>query len=152
MRDKFLSRILLRCGAYYQSGELFYQRLWRDRLRAVGFRILLVRKLAIHDVWELRVCGSLTSQTYLLMSKPVPRKLLWSKDLLTKQLQAEIHLIAQDLGLPIKRDCITVTKTGAYFRAAFIWKKGKPGMLLKQGSNPEAFSFIIKPWLKRNRN
>jgi hypothetical protein len=151
-KDTFLNKILLRCGAHYQSGDLFYQRLWRERLRSIGFRVLLVQKLFIHEVWEIRVCGNLAAQTYLLVSKPIPKKHAWSNEVLVKQLQAELHQIAIDLGLPIRRDCLTVIRTGAYFQASFIWPKGKPGLLLKKEKKPEAFSFLIKPWLRRNRN
>lgn len=152
-RDALLRKILRKCGAYYHPADLFYQELWKQRLRSLGFRVLLVQKLEIHHVWEVRLCGSLTAQTYLLISKPVPKKDLWTTDLTRKQLESEIHQIANDLGLPIKRDCITVIREGkAYFKAAFIWPKGRPGMLLKREKKPEAFSFFIQPWLRRNRN
>ncbi len=122
-------------------------------MTAIGFRVLLVQKLSLHEVWEIRLCGGLAAQTYLLVSKPVPKKDVWATDLMRKQLQSEIHQIAKDLGLSIQRDCITVVRTSsAYFKAAFIWPMGKPGMLLKREKKPEAFSFLIRPWLRRNRN
>lgn len=120
---------------------------------AIGFRVLLVQKLSMHEVWEIRVCANLAAQTYLLISKPVPKKDIWSADPMRKQLQSEIHQIAKDLGLPIQRDCITVARSGgAYFTIAFIWQRGRPGMLLKKAKKPQAFSFLIRPWLRRNRN
>jgi hypothetical protein len=152
VRETFLIRILRRCGAYYHSGDLFYQELWKQRLGQIGFRVLSVEKLPLHHVWDIRVCGSLTAQTYLLLSKPVPSKHSWVKDPLPKQLQSEIHEIARDLGLPIRRDCILVVRTGAYFGASFIWPLGKPGRLLKKAKRAEAFSFLIRPWLRKNRN
>jgi hypothetical protein len=152
-KEPFLNRILLRCGSYFHPADLFLQELWKQRLVHIGFRVLLVQKLPIHQVWEIRLCGSLAAQTYLLVSKAVPKKDVWSTDLVRKQLQSEVHQIAIDLGLPIQRDCITVARTGkAYFTIAFIWPKGKPGLLLKKERKPEAFSFLIKPWLRRNRN
>lgn len=152
-KDALLRKILRQCGAYFHPADLFYQELWKQRLVSLGFRVLLVQKFELHNVWQIRVCGSLAAQTYLLVSKPVPKKDIWATDLMRKQLQAEIHQIANDLGLPIRRDCITVVREGkAYFKAAFIWPKGRPGMLLKRERKPEAFSFCIQPWLRRNRS
>jgi hypothetical protein len=150
--DRFLSKILRRSGGYFQSENLFFHELWKQRLINIGFRVLYVEKLPYHDVWDIRVCGSLSAQTYLLVSKPVPKKLIGIPDLVPKQLRSEIRQIGQDLGCPIKRDCMTVVRSGAYFRASFIWPLGKPGRLLKQEKKAEAFSFLIQPWLRRNRN
>jgi hypothetical protein len=150
--DTFLKNILHRCGAYYHSADLFYQELWKQRLVGIGFRVLSVEKLPYHHVWDIRACGGLSAQTYLLVSKPVPAKLAWSEDPLPKQLESEIHQIAKDLGLAVRKDCLNVVRTGRYFRASFIWPMGKPGRLLKQEKKTEAFSFLIRPWLRRNRN
>ncbi len=150
--DKLLKRILQRCGAYYHSADLFYHELWKQRLANIGFRVLSIEKFPYHHVWRIRVCGSLSAQTYLLVSKPVPKKLVWSEDRLTKQLESELQRIANDLGPPIKKDCLGVSRTGQYFRLSFIWPKGKAGCLLKKEKRPEAFSFLIRPWLRRNRN
>ena len=150
--DTMLRRILRRCGAYYHSGDLFFQELWRERLVNIGFRVLFVEKLPYHDVWDVRVCGKLGAQVHLLTSKPSSAKLAWVDDPLPKLLQAEIRRIAEDLGCPIQRDCIGVARTGAYFRAGFIWPLGKVGRLLKKEKKTEAFSFLIKPWLRRGRN
>jgi hypothetical protein len=152
LEDRFLNRILRRCGAYYHSANLFYQELWKQRLVPIGFRILLVEKLPYHHVWHIRLCGSLTAQTYLLVTKPVPKRYLGTTGVLLKQLRSEIREIAKDLGPPIKSDCINVVRNGAYFQASFIWPLGKPGKLLKKEKKVEAFSFLIRPWLKRNRN
>jgi hypothetical protein len=150
--DQSLDRILRRCGAYYHSADLFYHELWKQQLVSIGLRVLYIEKLPCHHVWDIRVCGSLNAQTYLLVSKPVPKKLAWSRDLLSKQLESELCRIASDLGLTIQRDGIGVVRTGRYFRASFIWPKGKPGRLLKREKKPEAFSFLIRPWLRKNRN
>src|SRR5260370_42662337 len=66
-RDRMLNKILRRCGAYYHSADLFYQELWKQRLINIGFRVMLVEKFPYHHVWEIRVCGSLTAQSYLLL-------------------------------------------------------------------------------------
>jgi hypothetical protein len=147
-----LKSILRRCGVYYHSADLFFQELWKQQLEQMGFRVLSVEKLSLHQVWDIRVCGSLAAQTYLLMSKPIPRKDSWVKDPLPKQLRLEIQRIAKEMGAPIKTDCITVVRTGAYFRASFIWPMGKPGRLLKKEKKADAFSFLIRPWLRKNRN
>ena len=150
--DNLLKRILCRCGAYYHPGDLFFQELWKQRLINIGFRVLYVEKLPYHHVWDVRVCGKLGAQIHLLSSKPSSAKLAWVDDPLPKLLQAEIRIIAQDLGAPIKRDSISVTRSGKYFRVAFIWALGKPGRLLRKEPKTDAFSFLIKPWLRRGRN
>jgi hypothetical protein len=151
-QDRMLLRVLRLCGIYYHSGDFFYQELWRDRLRSIGFRIVYVEKCFIHHVWDIRLCCTLTAQAYLLVSKPVAQRSWSEKDVLVKQLLSEIKLIAKDLGAPIKSDCLSVGRNGAYFRACFIWPLGKPGRLLKKDKKPDAFGFLIRPWLKKNRN
>jgi len=126
--------------------------LWRDRLREIGFYVISVERLPHHPVWEIRLRGSLAAQTYLLVTKPVPKANALADDLLVPQLKAEVRQIAQGLGKPIKRDCVGVTRSGAYFRVSFLWPLGRPGMLVKQEKKTEAFSFMIRPWLRRSRN
>ena len=152
VRDRLLEGILRRCGAYYHSAALFYHELWKQRLLNIGFRVLYIEKLPYHNVWDIRVCSNLTAQTYLLVSTPVPSKLAWAKDPLPKLFEAEIRRIATDLGCSIKRDCISVARTGAYFRAGFIWPPGKPGRLLKQEKKLDPMTFLIRPWLRKIRN
>lgn len=149
--DRFLDRILRRCGMYYHSGALFYQELWRQRLNNIGFRVTSVKKLPYHHVWDVRLYGNLTVQLYLL-SLPGSGKLAWSGDLLPKLLAREVQRIAKELGPLIKTDCISVARSGAYFRVAFIWPLGKPGSWLKQEKPAEAFSLLIRPWVRRCRN
>ena len=149
---KSLQGILRRCGAYYQSGDLFYQRLWYQRLSQIGFRVTSVQKKTYHQLWDLRMYGSLTAESYLLVTRPVSKRHLSAKDLLLKQFELEIRRIAQDLGAPIPRHSIQVDRKGAYFRAIFIWPLGKPGCWVKPEKKAEAFSFLIRPWLRRNRN
>jgi hypothetical protein len=148
---KSLQAILRRCGAYYLSGDWFYHQLWYQRLSQIGFRVISVKKLRYHELWDIRLYGTLTSQSYLLLTKPVPKS-LFAKDLLLKQFQVEIQKIAKDLGEPIRRDGIQVDRKGAYFRAILIWPVGKPGRWVKPEKKAEAFSFLIRPWLRRNRN
>ena len=105
-----------------------------------------------HHGWEIRLCSTLSAQAYLLLSKPIAKQSFDEKELLERQLRSEIRIIAKELGLPIKRDCLDVWRTGQYFRAAFIWPKGKPGQLLKKEKQPSAFSFLIRAWVRRNRN
>ena len=152
LRDALLEKILRRCGSYYQSGALFYQRLWAQRLGQIGFRVISVEKQVHHHLWEIRLCGNLTAQSYLLLSKPVAKCHFSVQDLLLKQLQSEVRQIAKDLGAIIGRDCIHVHRNGRYFRVSFLWPLGKPGLWLKKEKKAEAFSFLIRPWLGRNRN
>jgi hypothetical protein len=149
---KSLQAILQQCGAYYQSGEMFYQQVWHQRLSQIGFRVISVTKLPYHELWDIRLYGTLTSESYLLLTKPVPKRYAFSKDLLVKQFESEIQEIAKDAGLAIRRDCIQVDRKGAYFRVILIWPLGKPGRWVKPEKKAEAFSFLIRPWLRRNRN
>ena len=151
-KRKSLQAILQQCGAYYQSGDLFYQRLWYQRLSQIGFRVISVQKTPHHELWDMRAYGTLTSESYLLLTKPVTKPHLFTKDLLVKQFQSEIQQIAKDLGQPLRRDCIQVDRKGAYFRVFFIWHLGKVGRWVKPEKQAEAFSFLIRPWLRRNRN
>ncbi len=151
-RDTLLQKILRQCGAYHQSGEFFYQRLWHDRLSQIGFRVISVQKLPYHQLWDLRMYGTATGQAYLLLTRPTAKWHLAAKDLLLKKFEEEIRQIAQDLGVPVPRNSIQVIRKGAYFRAIFIWPRGKPGRWVKPEKKAEAFSFLIRPWLQRNRN
>ena len=76
-----LQGILRRCGAYYQSGDSFYQRLWYQRLSDIGFRVTSVEKQNYHQLWDLRMYGSLRAESYLLVTKPVAKRHLAAKDL-----------------------------------------------------------------------
>jgi len=152
-RDPLLNKILRRCGAYYHGSELFCQEMFKLRLISIGFRILRIEKLPLHNVWDIRVCCSLAAQTYLLVSKPVSKRHFGTTEVLLKQFRTEIQELAREMGPRIKADFITVARTGkAYLQASFIWPMGTPGLLLKEERKPEAFSFEIKPWLRRNRN
>jgi hypothetical protein len=111
-----------------------------------------VEKCFVHHVWDVRLFCTLTAQTYLLVSKPVAKPHWSEKEILVKQLLSEIRLIAKDLGAPIKSDCLSVGRNGPYFRVTFIWPLGKPGRLLKKDKKPDPFSFLIRPWVKKNRN
>jgi hypothetical protein len=152
IRDTLLEKILRQCGAYYQSGDLFYQRLWHQRLSLIGFRVVSVEKLPYHHIWDIRCYLTLTGQSYLLLSIPVSKPFLCAKDIVLKQLGAEIQRIAKDLGAKIRRDCIHVNRKGAYIRITFIWPVGQAGRWVKPEKKAEAFSLLIRPWLRRNRN
>jgi hypothetical protein len=152
VKQSLLEKILRRCGAYYQSGDLFYQQLWHQHLSRIGFRVISVEKLPYHELWDIRLFGSLTAQSYLLLTKPVAKPHLWAKDLLLKQLHLEVQQAAKDFGAPMRRDCIHVARKGAYVRVTFIWPLGKPGRWVKPEKKAEAFSFLIRPWLRRSCN
>src|SRR5215470_4918572 len=100
-QERFLIRILLRCGAYYQSSDLFYQRLWHQRLSQIGFRVISVTKLPYHQLWDIRMYGTLVAQSWLLLSRPVSKPHLSTEDILLKRLHTEIQRVAKDLGAPI---------------------------------------------------
>jgi hypothetical protein len=151
-RHALLEKILRRCGAYYHSADLFYQELWHQALSRIGFRVISVEKLPYHELWDIRCYGTLAAQSYLLVTIPVSKPHFCAKDIVLKQLHAEIQRIAKDLGSVIRRDCIHVGRKGAYFRITFIWPLGKPGRWVKPEKKAEAFSFLIRPWLRRNRN
>ena len=151
-QDRQLARILLQCGRYYQPGELFFHRLWREHFRHLGFRVTAIEKLDCHHLWDMRQCGTLTAQSYLLLTKPVPHKLLNAPDLMERQLKAEVQHMAHEWGPSVKRDEITVVRTGAYFRVSFLWPEGEPGLLLRKEKKPHAFPFLIRPWLRSIRN
>jgi hypothetical protein len=151
IREKLLKNILRRCGAYYQSGDLFYQRLWQQHLHQIGFRVISVEKLPYHGLWDIRLFGTLAAQSYLLLTKPVPKPLS-THDLLLLQLRWEVRQIAKGLGARIQRDCLHIARKGAYLRLTFIWPRGKPGRWVKPERKAEAFSFLIQRWLRRNRN
>jgi len=91
-----LKQLLRKCGRYYQAGDLIYHRLWREKFRQLGFRVIAVEKLDCHHVWDIRLRGSLSAQSYLLLSKPVPnRALAGEKNLQEEQLKAEIKQFAK---------------------------------------------------------
>jgi hypothetical protein len=96
--------------------------------------------------------GTLTAQSYLLLTIPVSKPFHCVKDIVLKQLQAEIQRVAKDFGANIQRDCLHVGRKGAYFRITFLWPLGKPGRWVKPEKKADAFSFLIRTWLRRNRN
>ena len=128
------------------------KRLWYQRLRQIGLRVISVQKLPYHGLWDIRVYSTLTAQSYLLLSIADPKAFLCVEEVVLKQLCTEIQRIAKDFGAKIQRDCIHVGRKGAYLRITFIWRLGKPGRWVKQEKKAEVFSFLIRPWLHRNRN
>lgn len=151
-KDKYLDKIMRQAGAYVHSVELFYQELWRDRLAQIGFRVISVERIERHPVWDIHLCGNLTVQAYFLVSKPMPKRNAKAKDPFLAQVKSEVQEIARDLGQPIKSENLAITRNGRYVRVIFLWAMGKPGLLLKRPRRAEAFPFLIKPWLRKNRN
>ena len=150
--ERTLQAIMVKYGKYYVGPDLFYQRLWRDRLREIGFVVTHLEKLDAHHVWQIRLRGTLTAQTNLLMSKPAGEKTLASEEPLTRQLELEIRRIAKEMGSPMQSDHLNIARTGKLFEVSFIWPPGKPGRLLRKEKKPDAFSFHIRSWLRRNPN
>jgi hypothetical protein len=151
-KGSLLQRILRCAGAYYHSADLFYHEIWKQRLEQIGFRVRSVEKLPYHQVWEIRLRGTLSAQAHLLLSRPAPKRLAGSQELLLGQLRSEIQEIALDFGPPVKPDCISVARNGRYIRAGFIWPPGKPGLLLTKNKKAGSFSRLIRPWLHKKRN
>jgi hypothetical protein len=147
-----LEGVLRNAGKYFQPADLFYQRLWWQRLRQVGFQVISVERLEAHPVWDIRLRGTLAAQAYLLVSKPASHKVMASDEMLEAQLKAEVQRIAQEMGPAIKTDSISVDRNGQYLRVAFLWSPGKPGLLMRKTKKPEAFTFLIRPWLRQVRN
>ena len=141
-----------KCGTYYHSAAFFYHEMWRERLRQLGFHVAFIERLPEHPVWRIRLRGSLTAQTYLLLTKPMTKLRAAAKDPLLAQLQSEIREIASDLGRPMKNDDIEVGRQGAYFLVTFIWSPGKPGLWLPKPKMTSPFSLLVRPWLRRARN
>ena len=151
MSDCDLKRVLLKCGRYYRSAALFYHELWREHLRQIGFVVIKIERLEQHDLWIIRVRLTSSSQLHLLLSSRPARKKAGA-DPVEHQLKALVRAFANGLGTPIKTDYVTVTRTGHYCTIAFIWPPGEPGCLLRKERKPSAFSFLIRPWLRSNRN
>jgi hypothetical protein len=147
-----LKQVLLKSGRYYRSAALFYHELWREHLRQIGFVVISVEKLDAHDLWTIRLRITSSAQLHLLLSLKPAAKFRDQNDRLVNELKAAIRRLANTMGQPLRTDYLTVERTGAYCTVAFIWRPGKPGRLLRKEKKPSAFSFLIKPWLKRNTN
>lgn len=152
MSESQLKRVLLESGRYYRSATLFYHELWREHLRQIGFVVIKVEKLEQHDLWVIRVRITASSQLYLLVSSGPPSNFKGQTALIEHQLKRVIRAFANALGPPVRSDYLTVDRIGHYCTIAFIWPLGKPGRLLRKEKKPSAFSFLIRGWLKRNRN
>ena len=44
-QEQLCREIMLKAGRYYQSPDLFYHRLWRERLQGIGFRVYYVERI-----------------------------------------------------------------------------------------------------------
>jgi len=98
VKETLLLRILRQCGAYYHSADLFYQELWHQRLSGIGFRVTSVEKLPYHEIWDIRLYGTLTVQTHLLLTIPVSKPHFCAKDIVLKQLRSQAQRIAKAVG------------------------------------------------------
>jgi hypothetical protein len=150
--DRELSRVMIQAGKYYRSSDLFYQRLWRERMRHLGFHVIFVEKAFAHHLWVLRLRGTLQAQCHLLVSKPPAKKKPTNVEPFETELGAEIQRIAMEMGPRVPAAHLETVRSGAYFTIAFIWPCGQPGKLLSQPKKPQAFSFLIRPWLRRIKN
>jgi hypothetical protein len=151
-RDKLVEKVMLKAGAYFHPADFFYHELWRDHLREIGFRVISVERLRHHPLWRIRLRATLAAQTFLLITRPMPKKNACATDPQVAQLKSEIQRLAKEMGKAIKSDCIGVCREGAYFRVAFLWPMGREGLLLKKEKSAAPFSFLIQPWLRRTRN
>lgn len=152
---KDIKRIMQKAGQYFESGQFIFHKFLRNELVRLGFRVVSIERIEHHPVWHIRVRCTATAQNFLLISRPLAKRLRDGDDqtdLLTVQLKAEIRRIAKTLGPPIKSDCISAMRSGSFFNIAFIWPRGSTGLLLRQQPKPDVFSLYVKPWLKLNRN
>jgi len=147
-----LKQVLLKSGRYYRSAAHFYHVLWREHLRQIGFVVIYVEKLDAHDLWTIRLRITSSAQLHLLLSSKPAGHFKDENDRLVHELRAAIRRLANTMGQPLRHDYLTVERAGAYCTVAFIWRPGKPGRLSRKEKKPSAFSFLIKPWLKRNTN
>ena len=147
-----LKQVLLKSGRYYRSGALFYHELWREHLRQIGFVVISVEKLDAHDLWTIRLRITSSAQLHLLLSTKPAGQFKDQNDRLVHELRAAVRRLANLMGPPIRSDYLSVQRAGTYCTVAFIWKPGSPGRLSRKEKKPSAFSFLIKPWLKRNTN
>jgi hypothetical protein len=152
---KDIKRIMRRAGRYYEAGQFLYHKFLRNELVQMGFRVVLIEKLDHHPVWHIRLRITARAQNFLLLSRPLAKRLKAeddSTDLLVIQLKAEIKRIAAQLGPKIKSDYISILREGAYITVAFIWPVGTTGLLLRKQRRPDAFGLLVRPWLKTTRN
>jgi hypothetical protein len=152
MSDSELKRVLLKSGRYSRSAAFFYHELWREHFRQIGFVVIKVEKLEQHDLWVIRLRITSPAQLQLLLSSPPARSLNAGTDPIEHRLRIIVRAFASRLGTAIRNDYLSVSRTGHYCTIAFLWPHGKAGCLLRKEKRPSAFSFLIRPWLKRNRN
>jgi hypothetical protein len=152
MSEAQLKQVLRKSGRYYQSPGFFYHRLWRQHLRQLGFYVASVEKRSYADCWHIRVRITSSSQLNLLVSSAPAPKRPAGRDPLEHQLRAIVRHLASEMGHPIRNDYLQVQRTGHYCLLVFIWPPGRPGRLQREEKTPAAFSFLIRPWLKRNLN
>ena len=121
----------------------------------MGFRVISIERIEHHPVWHIRLRGTANARNYLLLSRPLAKRLHDvddDTDLLVIQLTAEVRRIAAALGPPIKSDYISVVRHGTFFSVSFIWSVGSTGLLLGKQQKPDAFRFLVRPWLRTQRN
>src|SRR5262245_14492518 len=101
-RDKLVEKVMRQAGTYFHPADFFYHELWRDRLREIGFPVISIERLPHHPVWRIRLRGTLAAQTFLLITKPMPKRNAWATDPLLAQLKSEIQRLAKEMGKAIK--------------------------------------------------
>jgi hypothetical protein len=142
----------MQTGRFYLPVAHFYHRLWRDHLQEIGFRVIHVEKLEEHPLWVIRVRSTASAQLHLLASAPATAHFMAAEDPLEHQLQAEVLRMGKTWGPAIRKTELSLARQGAYCTIAFLWPVGKPGRLARQAKTPNAFSFLMRTWLKKSRN
>ena len=141
--DASIGKYLIKYGRYYVSANLFYHRQLHERLRAMGFKVISIQKLATHPVWELR----LKADDYRL-------GFLRPFGLIEPKLKTQVRLILKHLGQATKGAEIDVMRSGDYLQVAFLSQMGRPGVWRPQSSQtaPIRVSLILRRWLRAKRN
>jgi hypothetical protein len=150
-------QFMAKYGRHVEPGRLFFHLRLRERLEALGFRVISIQRLDAHPVWELRVKGSLDAQTKLLLGKSHSgkRPASWgSLEVIEQRLKAEMHTILKSLGRAVNADELNVVRYGGYFQVVFVRPMGQPGKWYAQPQRPHPLqvSGVVQRWIKAQRN
>ena len=150
MKKTNLNKFLAKYGYFIEPKQFFYHHRLRDRLTALGFRIISIERLDTHPVWNIRFKGNLEAQTNLLLAKSYKG----SSEVIEQRLKAEMHAILKSLGQAVKADELNVVRYGGYFQCVFVWPKGQPGKWYPQPKqiHPLQDSGVMRRWMKSQRN
>ena len=150
MKKTNLNQFLAKCGYFVEPKQFFYHHRLRDRLTALGFRIISIERLGTHPVWNIRFKGNLEAQTHLLLAKSNKG----SSEVIEQRLKAEMHAILKSLGQAVKADELNVVRYGGYFQCVFVWPMGQPGKWYPQPKQiyPLQDSGVVRRWMKSQRN